>query len=62
MDGLTLVRELRVLPSYQSIPILVLRTESSAEMKKRGKEAGASGWIVEPFSPETLIATIERSI
>jgi len=62
MDGITLVRELRTLPSYQSIPILVLTTESSAESKKRGKEAGANGWIVKPFSPEELIATVRRNI
>jgi two-component system chemotaxis response regulator CheY len=62
MDGITLVRELRALPSYQFVPILVLTTEAGSDMKKRGKDAGATGWLVKPFSPVELLATIKRVI
>jgi two-component system, chemotaxis family, chemotaxis protein CheY len=62
MDGLTLVRELRALPDYKHIPILVLTTESGADLKKRAKEIGATGWIVKPFSPQELLATVKRVI
>jgi Response regulators consisting of a CheY-like receiver domain and a winged-helix DNA-binding domain len=60
MDGLTLVRELRALSSYKFTPMLVLTTESGQETKQRGKQAGATGWIVKPFNPEQLLATIAR--
>lgn len=60
MDGLTLVKELRALPSYKFTPILVLTTESSQDVKMKGREAGASGWIVKPFSPDQLKATIKK--
>lgn len=60
MDGLTLVRELRGLQSYKFTPMLVLTTESGQETKQRGKQAGATGWIVKPFNPEQLLATIAR--
>jgi two-component system chemotaxis response regulator CheY len=60
MDGLTLIRELRQLPAYKSVPMLVLTTESSKERKQAGKEAGATGWLVKPFNNEQLIATIAR--
>ena len=60
MDGITLVRELRSLASYKFTPMLVLTTESGAETKQRGKQAGATGWIVKPFSPEQLLSTIAR--
>ena len=60
MDGITLVRELRSLPTYKFTPMLVLTTESGAETKQRGKQAGATGWIVKPFNPEQLLATIAR--
>jgi two-component system, chemotaxis family, chemotaxis protein CheY len=60
MDGLTLVRELRNLPDYKFTPILLLTTESSAEKKQEGKEAGATGWLVKPFNPEQLLSTIKR--
>lgn len=62
MDGLTLVRELRALPDYRHIPILMLTTESGPEIRKRAKEFGATGWIVKPFSPQELVATVKRII
>ncbi len=60
MDGIELVKELRALPSYRFTPMLVLTTESSQEKKLQGKQAGATGWIVKPFNPEQLLATIAR--
>ena len=60
MDGITLVRELRALPTYRYTPMLVLTTESSQQKKMQGKEAGATGWIVKPFNPDQLLATIAR--
>ncbi len=58
MDGLTLIQELRKLSTYSKKPILVLTTERSDEMKARGKEAGATGWIVKPFVPEQLLKAV----
>lgn len=60
MDGITLTAELRKLDGYRFKPILVLTTESSADMKARGKEAGATGWIVKPFNPESLLKVLDR--
>lgn len=60
MDGLTLVRELRALSTYKFTPMLVLTTESGQDTKQRGKQAGATGWIVKPFNPEQLLATIAK--
>ena len=60
MDGITLVKELRGLDSYKFTPMLVLTTESGPETKQRGKQAGATGWIVKPFNPDHLLATIAR--
>ena len=37
MDGITLVKELRALPSYRYTPMLVLTTESSQDKKMQGK-------------------------
>lgn len=58
MDGLTLIKELRKLPEYATKPILVLTTERSDEMKAKGKEAGATGWIVKPFVPDQLLKAV----
>jgi two-component system, chemotaxis family, chemotaxis protein CheY len=60
MDGITLVSELRTLDTYRLTPILLLTTESSPERKAQGKKAGATGWILKPFNPDQLIATLRR--
>lgn len=60
MDGITLIKELRALPNYKFTPILTLTTESGAGKKGEGRAAGATGWLVKPFSPEKLLATIKK--
>lgn len=62
MDGITLCSELRKLPTFKFTPVLMLTTESSADMKQQGKTAGATGWLVKPFNPEKLISTIKRVV
>ena len=60
MDGITLVSNLRQLPDYKFLPILMLTTEAASDKKMEGKKAGATGWIVKPFNPEQLIATVKK--
>lgn len=60
MDGIMLVAHLRTLPAYRLTPLLLLTTESSAERKQQGKQAGATGWMLKPFNPPQLLATLER--
>lgn len=60
MDGITLVRELRQLPDYRFTPLLILTTEAGQDKKMEGKQAGATGWLVKPFNPEQLVATVKR--
>ncbi len=62
MGGIELCQELRKLPNFKFIPILMLTTESSGDMKMRGKEAGATGWLVKPFNPDKLLTTIKRVV
>lgn len=62
MDGLTLIKTLRTLPQYRTIPILMLTTESSDAMKSAGKAAGATGWLVKPFDPQKLLEVVKKVI
>jgi two-component system chemotaxis response regulator CheY len=62
MDGLELIRQLRSQPSYKFTPIVMLTTESQETKKQEGKTAGASGWIVKPFTPEQLVGVVKRFI
>ena len=60
MDGIELIRKLRAIAQYKFVPILLLTTESQPEKKTEGKAAGATGWIVKPFKPEDLLATVKK--
>jgi two-component system chemotaxis response regulator CheY len=62
MDGITLVKNLRALATYTTTPILILTTESSDEMKAKGKAAGATGWLVKPFDPGKLLDVVRKVI
>ena len=62
MDGLELVRRLRGMGQHRSVPILILTTESSDEMKQAGRAAGATGWLVKPFDPPRLLEVIGKVI
>jgi two-component system chemotaxis response regulator CheY len=60
LDGYGFIEGVRADPRYRAIPILVLSTESSTEKKLRARDAGATGWIVKPFSAEKLVDAIRR--
>jgi two-component system chemotaxis response regulator CheY len=57
MDGLSLIRWVRDNSHLDSTPILVLSTESGKGVIQRGREAGATGWIVKPFNTDQLRET-----
>jgi two-component system, chemotaxis family, chemotaxis protein CheY len=60
MDGYEVIRNLRRDPAHKSTPILVLTTESDTDKKNLAREAGATGWMVKPFDPERLVATVRK--
>jgi two-component system chemotaxis response regulator CheY len=60
MDGYEVIRQLRGNPDHKATPILVLTTESELSKKKLAREVGATGWMVKPFDPDRLVATIRK--
>jgi two-component system chemotaxis response regulator CheY len=62
LDGIGLTRKLRDHPKFKTLPILILTTESSDQMKQAGRAAGATGWLVKPFDPTRLIEVIQKVI
>jgi two-component system chemotaxis response regulator CheY len=62
MDGVTLVRELRGLPEYDAVALIVLSTETGPELKARGREAGATGWMAKPFDPEKMLGIVRQFV
>ncbi len=62
MNGLDFLENIRADEENKFIPVLMMTTEASQEMKAEGKRLGATGWIVKPFDPEKLAGIINRVI
>ena len=60
MDGVTMCAKVRGLDQHQSLPMFMLTTESSTELKAAGKEAGVMLWIVKPFNRTKVIEVVAK--
>lgn len=60
MDGIEFIRQVRADSSYKFVPIIVLTTESEEQKQEEGKRAGATAWLVKPFTPEVLLETVKK--
>lgn len=60
MGGLELIREIRLMADYRFLPVLFLTTETSEDKKKEARAAGATGWIVKPFTQDQLVGVVRR--
>ncbi|ACG73704.1 response regulator receiver protein [Anaeromyxobacter sp. K] len=60
LDGVGLIRAVRTDPAHRLTPVVMVTTESEQARKLEGKAAGATGWIVKPFTPEQLLAVAAR--
>ncbi len=60
LDGLGMVKAIREGGRNAQVPIIVLTTETSDEMKLKFRTAGANGWMSKPFSPERLETALKK--
>jgi two-component system chemotaxis response regulator CheY len=54
MDGLTLLQTIRADPALKHLPVLMITAEAKKENIIAAAQAGASGYIVKPFTAGTL--------
>ena len=59
-NGIELIKEVRANSDYQYTPVVFFTTETQPEMKQEAKDAGATGWIVKPYSQEKLLAVVKK--
>ena len=62
MDGIEMIKQLRGTEGYKFIPIIALTTENQDTKMQEGKAAGATGWLVKPFTSEKLLAIVKKII
>ncbi|MFH0975501.1 MAG: response regulator [Spirochaetota bacterium] len=62
MDGIELLKRIRESGQYKFIPLIILTTVAQEEMKQKGKEMGATAWLIKPFKPEELLNIIKKVV
>jgi CheY-like chemotaxis protein len=62
LNGLEATREIRHLPGHRDTPIIAMTANAFTEDKERCIEAGMNDFLIKPFDPNTLFATLLRSL
>ncbi len=62
MNGIELIREIRRIPGYQFMPIVMLTTEFQQQKRDEAKSAGATGWMVKPVQPQAMLQVVRQLV
>jgi two-component system chemotaxis response regulator CheY len=60
MNGIEFVRKIKSVENLKKIPIVMVTTEAEREKVIEAVQAGAKGYVVKPFTPDTLKAKINE--
>jgi two-component system chemotaxis response regulator CheY len=60
MDGLTLLQRIRQSPQLRHLPVLMVTAEAKKENIIAAAQAGASGYVVKPFTAVTLAEKLQK--
>ena len=60
MDGLTMCRELHKNPALNKIPIFMLTTQTSTDMKAEGKASGVIAWVIKPYEKNKVMGGVAK--
>lgn len=60
MSGIDMLRAIRSDPALRSLPVLMITAEAQAEQIMEAVKAGVSGYLVKPFSTQTLQEKLEK--
>ncbi len=62
MNGFELVSEVRKMPQYNDLPIVIVTARAGDKHRRKGIELGANAFINKPFDPSQLVETIESFV
>ncbi len=62
MNGFDLLRELRFLPSFRELPVVVVSSRSGAKHQAQARELGANQYLTKPFTDAQLRASIQELV
>ena len=59
MDGYETIKALKSQPGTRHIPVIFLSARAQQAEIQKGRELGASGYLVKPFDPMTLASQLD---
>jgi len=59
-DGVAMIQKLKAVPHLADIPVLMMTGDARRETLESSMSAGAAGFIVKPFSSNSLINKVDR--
>ena len=62
MDGMELVSKLRQTDGFETVPVIMVTTESEYSQQELARKTGVNDFITKPFTPEQLKAKIEEFV
>ena len=60
LNGLEMIEKIRGIEQHKNTPIFMLTSETSEDLRKRGKLLGITGWIVKPCNEEIIKEVIRK--
>ncbi len=60
MGGLQMLERVKAKGRLPALPVVMLTTEGQPALVQQAKAVGAKGWMVKPFKPEQLVATLRK--
>ncbi len=62
MNGFEFVSEIRKMPDFLDIPVIIVTARAGDKHRRTGLELGANAFLNKPFDPQQLIETIENFV
>jgi len=62
MHGYELIRELRFLPAYKTMPVVVVTSRSGKKHRDEAQAVGASEYLTKPFTARSLAAALVKFV
>ncbi len=59
MNGADLVKSIRAMPEYETLPIVMITTRGMKDDVMKAMKLGVNGYVIKPFTPEILRTKLE---
>lgn len=58
MTGAEFIKQIKKIPKYKHVPVIILSSETSTQSRQEAREAGAYGWLQKPFDIDRFLKIV----